>query len=325
MATKAQKVRLSIFLIASSSVLLLFFLVLVGNRLLKRMDTYYIVYEDISVTGLDIGAAVKYHGVQVGRVAGLGVKDAASIIVEIEVERGTPIKKDTEAILTMVGITGLKFVELLGGSPQTENLPVRGTIIAGKSTFEVISGRAEIIMAKLEMVLNNLNELTGPETTISLQKTLGSISSVSAEADTLLKNNRQSLSHAADNLDTIMVNLAMATSRLDSSMAAVNSLIKSRQVANTLNNMDYISKTLKTELDSAYIADTANELRILLNNANKLVINYDLIATRARDDILRSLQNLEETLENLRETTDAIRETPSLLLRGRRSTGDRVE
>ena len=71
MATKAQKVRLSIFLILSSTVLLVFFLVLVGKRILKRMDPYYIVYEGISVTGLEPGAAVKYHGVQVGRVADL--------------------------------------------------------------------------------------------------------------------------------------------------------------------------------------------------------------------------------------------------------------
>ena len=55
------------------------------------------------------------------------------------------------------------------------------------------------------------------------------------------------------------------------------------------------------------------------------MINYDYIAQRARDDILSSLQNLEETLENLREATDVIRENPSVLIRGRRTTGDRIE
>ncbi len=165
MATKAQKIRLSVFLIISSTILLLFFIILVGNRMLKRMDTYNIIYEDISVTGLELGAAVKFHGVQVGRVAGLAVKGVASIIVEIEVERGTPIKKNTEAILSIVGITGLKFVELLGVTEESDQLPIGGTIIAGQSSFEIISGSAEIIMAKLEQVLNNLNEMTGPETT----------------------------------------------------------------------------------------------------------------------------------------------------------------
>lgn len=75
MATKAQKVRLSIFLIISSVTLLVFFLVLVGSRIFKRMDPYSIVYEGISVTGLEPGAAVKYHGVQVGRVTDLSVRE----------------------------------------------------------------------------------------------------------------------------------------------------------------------------------------------------------------------------------------------------------
>ena len=67
------------------------------------------------------------------------------------------------------------------------------------------------------------------------------------------------------------------------------------------------------------------EFRELLNNTNKMIVNYDLIALRARDDILRSLRNLEETLDNLREVTDVIRENPSVLIRGRTTTGDRVE
>ena len=56
MATRAQKIRLSLFLIATGSLLLVFFIVLVGSRLLKRMNTYHIVYANISVNGLEPGA-----------------------------------------------------------------------------------------------------------------------------------------------------------------------------------------------------------------------------------------------------------------------------
>ncbi|GAF67925.1 unnamed protein product [marine sediment metagenome] len=325
MATKAQKVRLSVFLIISSSILLLFFLILVGNRLLKRMDTYYIIYEDISVTGLELGSAVKFHGVQVGRVAGLAVKDAASIIVEIEVERGTPIKKDTEAVLSMVGITGLKFVELLGGTEESEQLPVGGTLIAGQSSFEIISGSAEIIMAKLEQVLNNLNEMTGPETSGSIINALKAFTSVSSELDTLLQENRIALTNTISDFDIVMSNLITTTAKADSTMTAINSIIQTGSFRNTVENIDYITEKLSTQLDSLRLARTSAEFRELLNNTNKMVVNYDLIAARARDDILRSLRNLEETLDNLREVTDVIRENPSVLLRGRRTTGDRVE
>ena len=318
MATKAQKVRLSIFLIISSSVLLLFFIILVGNRLLKRMDIYYIVYEDISVTGLEPGAAVKFRGVQVGRVSGLAVKDAASIIIEIEVEQDTPIKKDTEAILTLVGITGLKFIELTGGSVESESLPVGSNITAGQSLFENISGYAEIILGKLERVLNNINLMTGPETAGAINDAIHSLASISSEIDTLLRDNRPTL-------ELVIDNLASTTEKVDSTMTVINNMIQSEKIQNAVSNIDHITETLRTQIDSLRLAETSRDLLDLLENTNKMVVNYDLLAIRARDDILGSLRNLDETLDNLREAADVIRENPSVLIRGRTTTGDRLE
>ncbi len=325
MATKAQKVRLSIFLIISSSVLLMFFIILVGNRLLKRMDTYYVVYEDISVTGLEPGAAVKFHGVQVGRVAALAVKDARSVIVEIDVERGTPVKIDTEATLTIVGITGLKYVELSGGSLGSEVLPVGSTITAGQSLLEDISGRAEVILVKLEQVLNNINQIFGPETNESISKTISSIAGLSSELDTLFRDNRSALTNSISNMEFVMNDLSSTTKQVDSTMTAINNLIQSQKIQNSVDNINHITGTISAGLDSLRLAETSEEFRELVSNANRMVINYDLIVTRARDDILRSLSNLEETIDNLREATDVIRENPSVLIRGRTTTGDRIE
>ena len=306
MATKAQKVRLS------------FFIILVGSRLLKRMDVYYIVYEDISVTGLEPGAAVKFRGVQVGRVSGLAVKDAASVIVEIEVESGTPIKKDTEAILTLVGITGLKFIELTGGSVESDPLPAGSNITAGQSLFENISGYAEIILGKLEQVLNNINLMTGPETAGAINDAIHSLASISSEIDTLLRDNRPTL-------ELVIDNLASTTEKVDSTMTVINNTIQSEKIQNAVSNIDHIAETLRTQIDSLRLDETSGDLRDLLENTNKMIVNYDLLATRARDDILASLRNLDETLDNLREAADVIRENPSVLIRGRTTTGDRLE
>jgi phospholipid/cholesterol/gamma-HCH transport system substrate-binding protein len=322
MATKAQKVRLSIFLITSMSVFLAFFIFLVGSKLLQRMDRYYVVYRDISITGLEMGAAVKLNGVQVGRVTALSVRDAASVAVEIEVKHKTPIKKNTQAVMTLVGVTGLKYVELSSGTSQAEDLPPGGTIIAGQSVFDTISGKAEVIMVKLEQILNNVNRMTGPETASSLNNALSSFASLSTQLDTLLKKNDRPITSTIASLDTVMTNLAVSTARIDSAMAAINYLINSKDVKNSVSNVNKITTTLKTELDSMKLAETTRSLRELLNSADKMVFSYDQLIVKARDDILKSLSNLEETLDNLREATDVIRENPSVLLRGRKTTGD---
>jgi len=325
MATKAQKIRLGIFLLSSSAVLLIFFLVLVANKIINRMDVYYIDYQGISVTGLEIGAPVKYHGVQVGRVSGLSVKDVATIHVKIDIEKGTPIRKNTEAILTLIGITGLKFVELIGGTGESEPLPVGGTINAGESIFDTISGRAEIIIAKVESVLNNINYMIGPETTESLRNALVSINNVSSQVDTLLIQNRDHLNNSFANIDTVTISLVQTMEKVDKTINNVNSIVQSKELKTTISNVNDISKKVKSQMDSLQLVQTMDSFRKLVDNSNTMVTHSDLIIVRARDDILKSLSNLEEALDNLREATDVIRENPSVLIRGRQTSGERIE
>ena len=323
MATKAQKVRLSIFLIASIGIFLSFFIFLVGSRLLQKMDRYYIVYSDVSITGLEMGAAVKLNGVQVGRVINLAVRDASSVSVGIEVKHKTPIKKNTQAIMTLVGVTGLKYVELSSGTSTAEDLPPGGTILAGHSILETIAGKAEDIMVKLEQILDNINRMTaGPETGTSLNNALSSFASLSSQLDIMLKENNRPISNTIASLDTVMSNLAISTARTDSVMAAINYMLNSKDVKNSVSNVNEITTTLKTELDSMKLSETTRALRELLNSTNNMVFSYDQLIVKARTDILKSLSNLEETLDNLREATDVIRENPSVLLRGKKSNGD---
>lgn len=325
MATKAQKVRLSIFLIISSVTLLVFFLVLVGSRIFKRMDPYSIVYEGISVTGLEPGAAVKYHGVQVGRVADLSVRKVGSIQVDIEVEHKMPIKTDTEATVEIVGITGLKYVELTGGTDESDFLEIGGTIGAGQSLFDTITGSAEVIMAKLEQVLNNINLMVSPETTASLNEALSSIASVTSNVDNLLADNKESLTNSIAHFDSVMWHLTVTAEATAEMMTSINSMVQSNDLQGSISNINHITSQLRTQIDSIRLVETTVELHKLLTNANQMVVHYDMIGLRARTDILNALSNLEEALNNLREATDIIRENPSVLLRGRQTTGDRVE
>jgi hypothetical protein len=102
-------------------------------------------------------------------------------------------------------------------------------------------------------------------------------------------------------------------------------LIGSTELRQTLANMNSITQNLKVQLDSLRITDSAGEFKRLLQNANEMVMHYDLLIVRARDDFLRAMSNLEESLDNIRETTDIVRENPSVLLRGRQVAGERIE
>lgn len=325
MATKAQKVRLSVFLITAASVFLLFFIVLVGNKFLQRTETYYIIYRDISITGLETGAAVRLNGVHVGRVTSLSVLTAEAVQVRIEVDPGTPIRTDTRAVLNFLGVTGLKYVELTGGTEAAAAVPPGGTIEAGKSILDTLSGQADVIMSKLEMALNNINQMTGPQTSGALQSALTSFAGVSAQLDTLFQFTRPDLVYAITTMDSVMTQLNITSRKADAAVTAVNNILRSNDLQRTLSNTRQITETMRSDLDSLQLAEISREVRTLLQSANLMVTHYDLLVLRGRDDILRTLRNMEEAVDNLREATDIIRENPSVLIRGRSTPSESDE
>jgi len=78
----------------------------------------YQTYMKESVAGLNLNASVRYRGVEVGHVQKIALApgNVEQVQLTLAIESGTPIKVDTVAVLTTQGLTGISFVELLGGS-----------------------------------------------------------------------------------------------------------------------------------------------------------------------------------------------------------------
>ena len=88
-----------------------------GGAWQKKYDTYLAV-EDESVAGLNLDAPVKYNGVDVGKVQAIHLDriNPQRVNLLFSIERGTPIKEDTIAVLKTQGLTGIAYVELNGGT-----------------------------------------------------------------------------------------------------------------------------------------------------------------------------------------------------------------
>jgi phospholipid/cholesterol/gamma-HCH transport system substrate-binding protein len=84
----------------------------------------YIVETTESVSGLTQSAAVKYRGVDVGRVSSIAIdpQDPEIVVLTLEVAPTVPIRVDTRAQLEFQGLTGLAFVNLIGGSKESPPL-----------------------------------------------------------------------------------------------------------------------------------------------------------------------------------------------------------
>ena len=92
-----------------------------------RVYDEYVVYMEESVAGLSRDNAVKYHGVDVGRVheIGLDPTQGERVRLLLQIDKGTPVREGTVATLETQGLTGLAFINLLGDSGNSPLLKAR--------------------------------------------------------------------------------------------------------------------------------------------------------------------------------------------------------
>ncbi|MDZ7330844.1 MAG: MlaD family protein [candidate division KSB1 bacterium] len=314
MVSRSQKIRLGVFLALSLTVLISAIAIITGSRLLKKRAVYYIRFKEMSLTGLEIGSPVKYRGLRIGRIDDMYIdpEDVTSIIVKISIDPKTPIKEDNEAVIDYLSIAaGLKMIEIQGGSNESKRLPPNSFIKAGQSLVDTITGKAEVITEKLELILNNLAELTGPKHQRQFIQLIESTSGTMTSIKTLLDTNRVNIHHTLENLAQITRSLdtLMVTSNLV--LNDIQRITGSPQLQTTMANVEKIS----TELEQADLGDLIKKLAAAVEQTNRTFTHLDLTLLKSRHDILSSTEILRESLEYFNEFTRLISENPSLLLR----------
>ena len=145
----------------------------------------YLAYFDESVSGLSLNSAVRFRGVEVGRILELGLASDHSgrVRVLMKIDSKTPIKEDTLATLRMQGLTGLSAVELAGGSAAAkllakvsgEDYPVIKTKF---SLLKKLDVSVTNLIANLAQTSENLNELTDAEMRQSIKRMIVNMESI---------------------------------------------------------------------------------------------------------------------------------------------------
>jgi len=176
--TKQQKIRIGLFTIIAIALLAVVLVVFAGIHFWRPRDRFYVEF-DSSVYGLERGADVFLHGMRVGKVGSIELSpdDISHVRVGLDINEGTPIRTDTKAILQFAGITGLKVIDLRGGTNAAAKVPPGSIIPRGETILDKLEDKgmamvddaqqllenANRIVAKSEAIVDNLTKLTAPE------------------------------------------------------------------------------------------------------------------------------------------------------------------
>ncbi|HDZ41500.1 MAG TPA: MCE family protein [Bacteroidetes bacterium] len=321
MKTRTQKVRLGVFIFFSGAILIVVVLFFAANKLFEKSDVYYVAYHDVSVSGLEVGSPVNYLGIKIGTISNIFIdpKDIRSIIVELSLRPGTPIKKDAYADIVSLGITGLKTIEIRGGSNEAAVLKRGEFLQSGSSTSQEITGKANIIAEKAEKVINNLQLFTKPENMDKFSDAAENINILARQLnktmqmiDTLINENRKEVREAVSTANLVATRLDTSVLILNETIAGINNIIRSDSVKQILGNAYELSQHLRETDLEVFISDLAE----VTDQTRKLLYRIDREVDLNSRELSESVRLLRITLSNLEEASNKINSDPSVLLRG---------
>ena len=147
----------------------------------------YELFTKGAVSGLSPQSAVRYRGLDVGKVDTIlfDQKEPGRIIVRIGVDPGTPITKSTFANLNYQGVTGLAFVQLDDNGSSKELLPTSASnparIEIQPGLFDKLTSRGDSILVEVEEVARRLKGLLDPANQKVLIQTMNEVGVASVE------------------------------------------------------------------------------------------------------------------------------------------------
>ena len=204
-----------------------------GGAWQKKVDLYRAI-EDESVAGLNLNAPVKYNGVDVGKVRAIELDHANPNRVNLlfAIERGTPIREDTIAVLKTQGLTGIAYVELSGGAADSPPLlATPGNEYPLIRTKPSLSARLENILTsvltKLDGTSNAINAILSAENQAAFRSAMAYIATVArtiaARRDTIDAGITQA-GRTLDNTAKATVQLEAVVARIGRSADAVEKM-----------------------------------------------------------------------------------------------------
>ncbi len=247
-----------------------------GGAIQKKYD-FYLAIEDESVAGLSVNAPVKYNGVDVGKVRAIQLDpaDPERVMLMFAIERGTPIKVDTVAVLKTQGLTGIAYVELGGGARDAPTL----TIVAPNEypvirTKPSLSARLEnvltTVLAKLDHTSSNIDAILSNENRAAFKNALADIAAVSHTLATRKDTLDAGIASAArtfDNSARVTAQLGPVITRIGRSADAVEKL--GNEAARASTDAGKTVGAVGADVQR-FTAETLPELQRLLGELNVL-------------------------------------------------------
>src|SRR5580693_80286 len=263
----------------------------------------YEIYFDGSVSGLSEGGAVRYLGVDVGRVVHIRIDPRAAnrVQVIVDIDATTPVSDRTLAQLSLQGITGLLYINLEQQRPDDDGRRILAEVPSER--YQVIRSTHsdfDLFLSSLPQLTVRLNALVDRTSRVLSDQNIGNLDRVLANLDKVTAE----LPHSIANADGLVTDLR---STINDAHREINDIHAATQSV----SVDFVAAVQKLRATSDNLAHVSGSVDAFLEE-NRDQLNAFVRGGLPQIELL--LRDSRAAAQEIRDLSRSLRDNPSQLI-----------
>jgi len=246
----------------------------------------------------------------------LAPEDPRIVVAHIRIRADAPVREDTVARLALTGLTGIAFIQLSGGSPDSPRLQAQAgqrlpLIRSEASALQKIMSSSEDLATTASELLLRLRDLLSDENAERISSTLGHVDDFT-----------QAMAAERERIADLITGASLASERLTQVLTRVDATVEhiDRSVARVDSSLIEALPQITHDL-----SQTLQQMEALTRRADAMLAdNEDALASFGSEGLSQlgpTLQELRTLIRDLGRLSGRIESNPARFLLG----GDQPE
>lgn len=321
MATRKQKLKVSIFLLLCFGFMTAGTLVITG--IYQEPGLYYWLEFEESILGLYEGGLVEYLGVPVGKVRNIYVTDGQHAHVDIIIDPSkVTLHEGVEGQLVIYSIAaGTMAVSLSGGNPDLPKLEADSRIPTKPSLIEAFSAQLTTILEEVSGLLETITGQFAELDENAVSDIVHQVRNLLNKGDDFVDDAQELVREATEVVKDVRKHADTLVEHLD---ARSNDLARlTEKVEKLVEVSTQRAEQLDVELLQKQFSELLEEVTEVARHADETVTRMEITATdivhqagNVEYSLRGTMMELQDAFDSIRILVNQLKDDPAALIRG---------